>query len=59
VEIYAILLWIGDFDLLLLAGILLFPIAWSLVLIFTRMAFEAFVAVIAIAENTKKAIPKK
>jgi hypothetical protein len=59
VEIYAILLWIGDFDLLLLVGILLFPVAWSLVLIFTRMAFEAFVAVIAIAENTKKEEPKK
>lgn len=53
VEIYAILLWIGDFDLLLLVGILVFPIVWSLALIFTRMAFEAFVAVIAIAENTK------
>jgi hypothetical protein len=59
VEIYAILLWIGDFDLLLLVGILVFPIVWSLVLIFTRMAFEAFVAVIAIAENTKVASPKK
>lgn len=59
VEIYAILLWIGDFDLLLLVGILLFPVVWSLVLIFTRMAFEAFVAVIAIAENTKKEKPKK
>ena len=58
-EIYAILLWVGDFDLLLLIGILVFPIVWSLVLIFTRMAFEAFVAVIAIAENTSKDSPKK
>jgi hypothetical protein len=59
IEIYAILLWVGDFDLFLLVGILVFPIVWSLVLIFTRMAFEAFVAVIAIAENTKKETPKK
>jgi hypothetical protein len=59
IEIYAILLWVGDFDLLLLVGILVFPIVWSLVLIFTRMVFEAFVAVIAIAENTKKETPKK
>lgn len=53
-EILGFVLWFGDFNLLLLAGLILFPIVWSLVLIFTRMGFEAFVAVIAIAENTKK-----
>lgn len=55
-EVVGFVLWFGDFNLVLLVGLLIFPIVWSLVLIFTRMGFEAFVAVIVIAENTKKEV---
>lgn len=53
-EIYILILLVGDFTFTYLLALIVFPIVWSLALIFSRMAFEAFVAVIAIAENTKK-----